>query len=103
MHYTGPLKTMLERLEKTSNTKVTKHDKGGEWFHLSSDDAPGHQLVHRLKIGWASVGGAGLNQFAVIHCDKGSDRGLWLHHLGNEEKQADYLAGVHHIPSWDDE
>jgi len=100
-HYTGPLKTMLERLEKTANITITQADRNGEWFLCSDPSGPTYGSYQRLKVAWAQVAGASLNEFAIIHCDHGPDRGLWLHHLGNEAKQNDYLAGVHHVSSWE--
>jgi hypothetical protein len=95
------LTLVLANLKRAAPGITAQPDSRGEWFLLKSPASSDGGLFERLKFVWPQVVlPHDQDSFAVILCQEGPDRGLWLHYLATPTLRTEYLPGFHSIESW---
>jgi hypothetical protein len=70
------------------------------WFRLAPDRMGDAVLFQTLNNQWESIVFPNDDKFALIHCQTGSQSGVWLHYLATDSEREEYLCGCYQIPSW---
>jgi hypothetical protein len=95
-----PLSFLVERINASGPVAIEDYDDDGEWFKLESQHMADGQLFRLLRSRWTAIVASHSGKFALVHCQMGHRKGVWLHYIATPLDQSEYLSGCHQIESW---
>jgi len=98
--YIWPLSKVLDSIGSTTDMTVEDYLDEGEWFRLAPYRMRDEVLFQTLSNHWDGIVFPTEGMFALVHCQSGRQRGVWLHYLGTDSDREEYLCGCFQIPDW---